>query len=92
MRGVVALLAATLLLAGCQKTYEDQLGSLEQHTRGNRVGQSADVWLIKRNAFGDMEKVALFFGYWDDFSACSEMASMYMQRHPGDAYSCGYAN
>jgi hypothetical protein len=86
MRGIFGLMLAALFLAGCQKTYDDQMGALENHLRGNKVGQSSDVWLIKRNAFGDLEKTALFFGYWDDYSACSEMAAIY------DAYSCGYAN
>ncbi len=75
-----------------QDTYSDQVAALEQFAKGGRIGDSADVWLVKSNLFGEADKVTLFFGYWDDWSACSEFAAMYMQRYPSDSYSCKLAN
>lgn len=73
-----------------QQTYEDQTAALEEFARQNRIGSGQDVWLTKLNAFNEIEKVALFFGYWDDWDACDEFKTFYVQRYPSDDYRCEY--
>lgn len=75
-----------------QNTYDEQVAGLETYAKAHRLGQSADVWLVKTNFYGEAEKVTLFFGYWDDWTACAEFAQIYMQRYPSDTYSCRLAN
>lgn len=72
-----------------QQTYEDQTQALESFLGSNRVGSSTDVWLVK-STFAP-EKVAVFFGYVDDWEACYEFMTFYVQRYPLDSYSCEYA-
>ena len=74
-----------------QNTYENMVASLENHARRGRIGHSADVWLVK-NTFIPGEKVALFFGYWDDWDACYEFLTSHKARFPADSYSCSFAN
>lgn len=74
-----------------QNTYESRRASLMEHVKRNRVGNSADVYLVK-HGFGGPEQTALIFGYMDDWAACSEIAQAYMARFPSDTYSCQIAN
>lgn len=73
-----------------QQTYEDQSAALAEFALGNKVGSSKDVWLVKRSFVP--ERVALFFGYMDDWGACYEFQTLYVQRYPMDSYACEYAN
>jgi hypothetical protein len=74
-----------------QDVYVDQVAALEGHARQHRIGYSADVWLVKNGAAGP-EKIALFFGYYDDWDACYDFARLYMQAYPSDSYTCSLAN
>lgn len=74
-----------------QSTYEDQRATLETFIERKKVGASGDVWLVKGN-LGVEDRVALFFGYLDDWDACYEFAKFYMERYPLDTYSCRSAN
>lgn len=71
-----------------QQTYEDQTASLTDFVKANRIGSGQDVWLVK-STFAT-EKVAVFFGYVDDWAACYEFMTFYVQRYPADRYSCEY--
>lgn len=73
------------------KSLEAQRARFEQLVSRERVGNAFDVWLVK-DSFGAPDRVALFFGYLDDFATCYEFAQMYMQRYPSDSYSCQWAN
>ncbi len=74
-----------------QQTYEDRVAELTQQFKGKAIGEGGDQWLVKHGISG-AEKVAVFFGYWSDFDACYEFATMYMERYPADTYSCEFAN
>jgi hypothetical protein len=71
-----------------QQTYEDQTAALAAFMSKNRVGSGQDVWLIKASFVP--EPVAVFFGYVDDWGACQEFMTQYVQRYPGDSYRCEY--
>jgi hypothetical protein len=73
-----------------QQTYEDQEASLADFAQRNRIGDGQDVWLVKTTYV--RSKVALFFGYYDDWAACYEFQALYVQRYPADTYVCEYAN
>ena len=79
-------------LASCSDSLEDQAAKLETFVKNNRYGSGGDVWLVKRNAFGDHEKVSLVFGFLDDFEFCTEVAAMYNQRYPNASLYCAFAN
>jgi hypothetical protein len=86
-------LVCLLLLAACNdSSLEGQQAKWETFVQANRYGTSADIWLVKHNAFGDLEKVGVVFGFLDDYKFCDEVAAMYMQRYPADRYSCMIAN
>jgi hypothetical protein len=73
-----------------QSTYDDQLSNLESHLKRHKVG-STDVWLSK-NSFLVEDRVAVFFGYMDDFAACYEVAEVLNSRYPAVGFTCRYAN
>jgi hypothetical protein len=72
-------------------SYDSRLAALEGHMRQGRIGSSADVWLVKGN-FGVPDRVALFYGYMDDFAACWEFKTAHAAQFPADTYTCEYAN
>lgn len=86
-----APMLALLILTGCGDSYEDQLDRLDKHLSSGRIGSSADIWLVKRS-FGVDDRVALVFGYLDDFATCLELASMLNARYPSANYACRPAN
>lgn len=81
-----------ILLAGCSDSLQDQMARLEKFVNAHQYGSSKDVWLIKKNAFGDFEKVALVFGFMSDREFCEEVADLYMKKYPADKYICFPAN
>lgn len=86
-----ATLLALTFIAGCSDSYDDQVARLESHVKGNKIGSSNDFWLVKRS-FGVDDRVALMFGYMNDFSGCDEIAQMLNERYPGTGYICIPAN
>lgn len=74
-----------------QDVYEDQRAALGNFVKDKRIGTSGDVWLVKQN-FGVDDRVALFFGYLDDWDACYEFLTSHSERFPADTYSCQFAN
>ncbi len=89
---VSLLIIFAFILSSCSGSLEDQSAKLDAFVKGNRYGTSADVWLVKHNAFGENERVTLVFGFLDDFSFCAEIAELYMQKYPADQYRCQLAN
>ena len=86
------ILVVGLMLVSCSPSYETQRGVLEKLVAWNRIGSSADVWIIKHNFFGENEKVGLVFGFLNDYEFCREVAELYMKRYPDSRYSCAVAN
>ena len=83
---------AALLLAGCSGgTEQDSWQRLEAFAAENRVGAGADYFLVKDSVIGT-EAVALIYGMADDYGMCLELAELYVQRYPGDSYTCRRAN
>lgn len=91
IKAAVTLLLAFSLVA-CSDSYENQLWRFEKFVSAGKIGTGRDQWLIKHNFFGDLEKVALIFGFMDDQKFCEEVAEMYMKRYPADRYMCTSAN
>ena len=76
----LAAVAATAL-RGC--------GEQKELVRLGHVGSSPDVWLVGGHIV--LSRVALVFGYVDDFEACTEIAEAYMRAFPATTYGCEYA-
>lgn len=74
-----------------QNVYEDQRKSLDDFVKRGKIGTSGDVWLVKQN-LGEDDRVALFFGYLDDFGACWEFMQAHSHEFPTDVYACQAAN
>jgi hypothetical protein len=81
-----------MFLWACEETYTDQFKKFETRVANNRLGASADYWLVKRNALGEWEKVALVFGFMDDRRFCDELIDLYVRRYPSERYRCQPAN
>lgn len=45
-----------------------------------------------KGSFGVEDKVAIYFGYMDDFAACYEASQMLNEQYPSAFYSCRTAN
>ena len=87
MRRTLVILLLGSLLASCG----DSGSKLERFSERNKVGDSSDYWLEIDNAFGDWERVALIFAYYDDEEGCSDIASA-LSKEYGRSYRCSKAN
>lgn len=54
----------------------------------NRNTGGQTVYLEKLNMFGQWEKTALFFGYYNNFSACLDFKDTYTKKYYADEYRC----
>lgn len=90
--GFSAAAVMAVLLSSCGDSLDNQHWRLEKFIGLNKIGSSKDVWLIKHNLAGMNEKVALVFGFVNDYQFCSEIAELYMKRYTADRYSCSFAN
>lgn len=50
------------------------------------IGQA--VWLEKQNMFGQWEKTTVFFGYYNNSSACLDFKDTYTKKYYADEYRC----
>lgn len=85
------LMCGLLAISACEKKYEDQVKDIEKLFSKGKVGTSPDFYLVKSGLAGP-DKVAVVFGYLDDYDVCSELAKLYMQKYPSDTYYCQAAN
>lgn len=96
MRGFViagVLLAVVApILGGCERSYEQQTEKLYRFAKNNRIGSSPDYYLVKASGMAGPDRVALVFGMGEDFTFCSELAALYMDKYPADSYTCEMAN
>ncbi len=49
---------------------------------------SEDVYLEKYSLLGKWERVAIMFGYYDNYSACMEINKALTEKYPGNVYRC----
>ncbi len=63
---------------------------LETYLSFNRNTDGKAVYLEKRNMFGSWEKTSLFFGYYNNLSACSDFKNTYTKKYYADQYRCTY--
>ena len=89
---ILAVLSGTIFLGSCEQDYSDKLKKFESRVASTRLGVSSDYWIVKHNALGQWEKVALVFGFMDDLKFCDEVTQLYMRRNPSDRYMCQPAN
>ncbi|MEP9349191.1 hypothetical protein [Xanthobacter sp. KR7-225] len=87
-----AALSLSALLVSCGDTEDARRFAFEKFITNNRVGSAPDYWLVKYNALSQYERVALVFGFMEDFAFCQEVAELYMRKYPMDHYSCEKAN
>lgn len=85
-------LSLTVLLAACGEVEDARRFAFDKFVANNRVGSGPDYWLVKYNAFAQYERIALVFGFVEDFGFCQEVADLYMRKYPMDKYSCEKAN
>ncbi len=91
MNNILLLAACLLFCVSCDSSYEAQRTKFEKFVKAGKIGSSSDVYLVKNGAAGP-ERIALIFGFMDDFSFCREVAELYVKKYPRDSYSCELAN
>jgi len=90
---IAPLVISSFFLGSCEEHYADRIKKFEARIAANRLGAfSPDYWLVKHNAIGEWEKVALVFGFGDNRSACNDYAQLYMQRYTAARVICQAAN
>ena len=98
MKRILTALALTVALASSAWSdehltgeYAAQVRLLENLMKKNTVGSSKDFWLEKDTAWG-WEKVALIFGYGDDYDGCFDIKQTLETKWAGAVYRCVKAN
>ena len=49
---------------------------------------SENVYLEKSSLLGKWERVAIMFGYYDNYDACMEINKALTEKYPGNVYRC----
>jgi hypothetical protein len=49
---------------------------------------SENVYLEKSSLLGKWERVAIMFGYYDNYDACMEINKALTDKYPGNVYRC----
>ena len=49
---------------------------------------SEKVYLEKSSLLGEWERVAIMFGYYDNYDACIEINKALTDKYPGNIYRC----
>jgi len=87
---VLSVIAISMVLSACDDADHKML---EFTAKWNRVGRSADHWLEQYSRSGDAwDRIALVFGFSDDYDGCTELADGLAQRFPQARYRCVPAN
>jgi len=85
------LIATALGLASCD--YDTEVSTLATLLTWMQVGSSQDQWLEQKSRVtNEWDRVALIFGYADDFDACSDMVDGLLAKAPRSQYRCVPAN
>ena len=64
------------------------LAPLGTYLSVNRNIGGQAVWLEKMNMFGQWEKTAVFFGYYNNSPACLDFKDTYTKKYYADKYRC----
>lgn len=91
MKTILFVLTSLLFLTGCEKSYVNRLSEIENFFKKERTGDSTDYFLVKNGLFGP-DKVAVIFGFMNDFEFCNDISILYMKKYPADSYHCEAAN
>lgn len=75
-----------------EATYDKRVDAIADEAAKGPIGLSADYWFEKHNSYGEWERVALIFGYGDDYDGCTSIATAYKASFPADEYRCSPAN
>jgi len=80
---VIVLAGTVSVFMGCEENHEDKVAALTSYVQKNQISGRTDVWLATENALlpGTWDRVALFFGYADDYAAFTEFAAEYVKRY-----------
>lgn len=89
---VLAMVVVMMTLAACGETYDRQMSALETAVRWIKVGHSNDYWMEMKNAMGEWERLALVFGYWNDYEGCQDIIEVLGKKNYAREYRCVPAN
>ncbi|MEX2166441.1 MAG: hypothetical protein WD852_05395 [Methyloceanibacter sp.] len=89
---ILPVMAALVTLSGCGEAYDRQIKTLETVIQWIQVGNSNDYWLEMKNALNQWERVALVFGYWDDYEGCKDIIRLLGEENYAREYRCVPAN
>jgi hypothetical protein len=64
----------------------------DESVEKGRVGTSRDFWLEKRGLLGSWDRVAVYFGFYDDYDGCLETAQALQTINVDARYRCVPAN
>ena len=89
-----SMMLACVVIASCGRDtdYADQEKRLFAYVDEHRMGESADVWLEKLSIGMQWDRVALIFGYGDDYAACMDIAEALGKRFTAAQYRCSVAS
>ena len=88
---IAAVFMTAIALSGCD--YDSDLNLLETTMKWNQVGESRDQWLEQRSTLrNEWDKVALIFGFADDYDGCTDIANGMAAKFPLSRYRCVPAN
>jgi siroheme synthase (precorrin-2 oxidase/ferrochelatase) len=83
---------AALLIVACDSDYSEQVDNLSHFVEGQQLGLAPDIWLEQKSRVVDeWDRVALVFGYMQDFEACTRIAE-FLARTDERHYRCVPAN
>ena len=71
--------------------YKQQVKRLQTFMSYEQMGNGSDYWLVKDTPWG-WEKVALVFGYHDDWSGCQDIVAKMNDAYGREVYRCKPAN
>ncbi len=88
---ICLLVATTLGLAAGDN--DTEVKTLDTLLTWIQVGSSQDQWLEHKSRLSnEWDRVALVFGYVDDFEACSDVVDGLIATYPKARYRCVPAN
>lgn len=88
---LLSVLALFGMLAACDGSLDAQQNRLDNFVASHQIGAANDYWLEMFNLAGEWERVALIYGYFDDYSGCYDIANALMKEYSRQ-YRCTPAN
>ena len=88
---LITIILAPLMLNGCAQAdkYEARDERISRALEGNAQGSgSTPAWLVKVSSIAPDDRTAVFYGYADNFQACSEFAEEMNESGRQVEYAC----